>query len=69
MNAQTHFCKVKSKETFHRAKFDTGDTLKGSELPGIYKLQTYQEKDQNQLIDFGDIDLNHIGFETELSIQ
>lgn len=35
--------------------FETGETLKGSELPGIYKLATILEKDKNLLIDFGDI--------------
>ena len=37
--------------------FETGETLKGSELPGIYKLATILEKDKNHLIDFGDIEL------------
>lgn len=38
--------------------FETGETLKGSELPGIYKLATILEKDKNLLIDFGDIELD-----------
>jgi hypothetical protein len=45
--------------------FETGETLKGSELPGIYKLQTYLEKDRNQLIDFDDIELELIKPEVE----
>ena len=46
--------------------FETGETLKGSELPGIYKLASILEKDKNHLIDFGDIDLDLLTVSNEI---